>query len=258
MTPCVKNLARTVNLLVYAYAPFTAGNLVNYSFWRDFCHFVSTWTRISSLSQTELSGLLKDPNESWERQKRSSFYPLSIEAGISKVPKWIHQALTFRKSHLDLGSYGETQATWINNELPLACSEHVKMLYYHGYCTHCYKHHYKEFTTRKEAGYGYNNPVEKRPGCRRECWLLTTLICIVCPVLSASWLPEPHNTDCLCWVSADDSPYAASSDFLNLLHSVLKWKSWLQGLQHIHCSRFLPLIPWSETATGLWTSVRVR
>lgn len=42
LIPCVKKLARTVNLLVYTYALFTAGNLLNYSFLRDFCHFVST------------------------------------------------------------------------------------------------------------------------------------------------------------------------------------------------------------------------
>lgn len=33
----------------------------------------------------------------------------------------------------------------------MASSEHVKMLWYHGYCTHHYKCHYKDFITCRLA-----------------------------------------------------------------------------------------------------------
>lgn len=76
-----------MNILVYTYVLFTAGNILNYSFSGDFCNFVSIWTRIASLSQAKLCQLPKDPKEFQERKKQSFFCPLSTEAGIAKDTK---------------------------------------------------------------------------------------------------------------------------------------------------------------------------
>lgn len=122
--------------------------------------------------------------------------------------------LTFPQSHQDLKSHGETQAIWTNNDLSVASSDHVKMLSYllpyTGFCLHHCQCHYKDLTICELGGKDILT-VEKRPSYTAECWLVA-LICIPCPVLFASWLPQPCHTDSFCWLSADNSPCTASGE----------------------------------------------